>query len=146
MKNKYTDDRREPFAAISLVPMVGVVFVLACLFLAAGTPARTYSMSLPLPVLCSEGFMPPTVYEVAIDADGAAWVDGKRRSDAALEAELVGLTAPLADIELRLMPSSDVQHERVIEIIAMAERARIEQIVFYPFDASMIGQPSTRSL
>ncbi len=83
MENRYTGDRREPIAAISLVPLVGVVFVLACLFLVAnGAPTRTLSLAQQT-IFCTLGMEPPEYLELGIAPDGAAWERGERLSEAA---------------------------------------------------------------
>ena len=127
MENRYTGDRRDPIATISLVPMIGVVFVLACLFLAAnGAPTRTLSLAEQT-TFCTLGMEPPERLELGIAPDGSAWERGERLSDAALEARLIELGL-WPNKRLMVQPDPDLRYERVAEITALAHRAHIAEV------------------
>ena len=127
MENRYTGDRRAPIATISLVPMVGVVLVLACLFLAAnGAPARTLQLAQQT-IFCTEGMEPPEYLELGIAPDGTIWERGEHLTEAALEARLVELGL-WPNRRLILYPDPDLRYERVAEISALAHRAHIGEI------------------
>ena len=140
MSNRYIADRREPIAAISLVPMVGVVFVLACLFLAANAPARSVPLTLPLPVGGGCGAGPNATLEIAVAADGSAQVDDRSLTDEALRDRLVEFgRTPFG--ELLFVPDPDVRHERIVELVAYAQDAGIDKIVF--LNSARPVQPSS---
>jgi biopolymer transport protein ExbD len=128
MGNRYIGDRREPIATISLVPMIGVVFVLACLFLAAnGAPTRTLRLAEQEAIFCTLGMEPPVRLELGIAPDGTAWERAERLSDAALEARVIELGL-WPNKRLMLQPDPDLRYERIAEITALAHRAHIAEV------------------
>lgn len=129
MRQTYVDAPREPIAKFSLAPMVGVVFVLACLFLAAGAPARTYSMNLPPAMLCCGCDVPQTVV-VTVAADGSIAVDDDRSTDEALQARLIELSGKPNAPSVTFVVAPEVRHDRVLALVGYAEQAHVPKILF----------------
>ena len=109
--------------------MVGVVFVLACLFLAAGAPARTYSMNLPPATLCCFCDVPQTLV-VAVAADGSISIDDDRSTDEALQARLIEWSGRPNAPSVTFVVAPEVRHDRVLALIGYTEQAHVAKILF----------------
>ena len=140
MRKSYLDESRTPIASFSLAPMVGVVFVLACLFLAAGAPARTLSVTLPPAMLCC-GCTVPDPLVVAVAADGSIAINDEKATEEALQARLIEWANTRTSPVVAFVVAPDVRHDRVLAVVAYAEQAHIRNITFERMPAPRLREP-----
>lgn len=121
----------QPMAEINVTPMVDVMLVLLVIFIITA-PLFQQAVSIDLPKVDSSSIEEaPLAVDLAIDAAGEIYVDGRRTEAAQLEARLRAANAANKQpVELHLRAERATRYERVTEVMAAAQRVGIGRIAF----------------
>jgi len=129
----------QPMAEINTTPLVDVMLVLLVIFIITA-PLFHQAVPVDLPKVDSTKLADkPRIVTVAIDGEGAVFVDGER-IDAnevhGLEARFQSVVAAGGDPELHLRADRNTRYERVTEVLAAAQKAGLAKIAFVTEPAS----------
>jgi biopolymer transport protein ExbD len=121
----------QPMVEINTTPLVDVMLVLLVIFIITA-PLLNQVVPIDLPKVDAARIddQPRTV-EVAMDAGNRIFVDGKEVTIDSLAAHLGSMaTNRLPAPEMHLRAYRSTQYERVIQVMAIAQRAGISKIAF----------------
>jgi biopolymer transport protein ExbD len=121
----------QPMVEINTTPLVDVMLVLLVIFIITA-PLLNQVVPIDLPKVDAARIddQPRTV-EVAMDAGNRIFVDGKEVTIDSLAARLGSMaTNRLPAPEMHLRAYRSTQYERVIQVMAIAQRAGISKIAF----------------
>lgn len=113
---------------INTTPLIDVLLVLLIL-LVITLPRLTHHIALELPVGQPSG-PPPTVTNVEVDFDGHVYWNGVAVSDERLEQWFNEVAATPGLV--RVLPDRHVRYERVAQVLASAQRARVTHLAVAP--------------
>jgi biopolymer transport protein ExbD len=120
-----------PMAEINTTPLVDVMLVLLVIFIITA-PLFHQAVPIDLPKVDSSKLdEKPKVVQLAIDGQGAIFVDGAATPRESLSAALKGRVLPGQPApELHLRGDRATRYERVTEVMAAAQKAGITKIAF----------------
>jgi biopolymer transport protein ExbD len=127
----------QPMVEINTTPLVDVMLVLLVIFIITA-PLLNQAVPIDLPKVDATRLNEkPRAIQVALNAQGAIFVDGTQVSPEALDERLrsalsTGSPAP----ELHLRADRSTHYERVTEVMARAQKAGITKIAFMTEAAS----------
>lgn len=123
----------QPMAEINTTPLVDVMLVLLVIFIITA-PLFHQAVPVDLPKVDSTKLNDkPRVVSVAIDGEGAVFVDGElidRNEVHALEARFQFFVVAGGEPELHLRADRGTRYERVTEVLATAQKAGLTKIAF----------------
>jgi biopolymer transport protein ExbD len=121
----------QPMVEINTTPLVDVMLVLLVIFIITA-PLLNQAVPIDLPKVDAARIDDqPRAVEVAMDAENRIFVDGKEVTIDALAARLGPMaTNRLPTPEMHLRAYRSTQYERVIQVMAIAQRAGISKIAF----------------
>jgi biopolymer transport protein ExbD len=123
----------QPMAEINTTPLVDVMLVLLVIFIITA-PLFHQAVPVDLPKVESTKLDDkPRVVSVAIDGEGAVFVDGERldRNEVhGLESRFQSIVVAGGDPELHLRADRGTRYERVTEVLAAAQKAGLAKIAF----------------
>ncbi|MGI4777916.1 MAG: ExbD/TolR family protein [Janthinobacterium lividum] len=121
---------QRPLSDINVTPLVDVMLVLVVIFIVT-TPLMASAIRLDLPRTdAGKSAEVPKFVSLAIDADGRLFVDGQPISEADLPARLTSAAAVSRDTEIQLRADRTVPYGRVVELMAIANKAGLGRIGF----------------
>lgn len=120
---------RDPhiFAQINVTPFIDVLLVLLIMLILT-IPVATHKLPVDLPTPQDERVPPATPHQLAIDAGGALYWDGRRIADAELPALLAA--AVRTDVPLAMNPDAQTRYERFEQVLAKVRRAGVTRLGF----------------
>ena len=119
-----------PLSDINVTPLVDVMLVLVVIFIVTA-PLMASAIRLDLPRTdAGRATEVPKSVSVAIDAGGRLFVDGQPLSEADLPARLAAVAAASRESEVQLRADRTVPYGRVVELMAVANKAGPSRIGF----------------
>jgi biopolymer transport protein ExbD len=121
----------QPMSEINTTPLVDVMLVLLVIFIITA-PLFHQAVPVDLPRVDSSKLVDkPEVVQLAIDAEGRVFVDGKGVDLAALGAAFADRVKPGGLLpELHLRADRGTRYERVTAVLAAAQKAGLTKIAF----------------
>jgi biopolymer transport protein TolR len=123
----------QPMSDINVTPLVDVMLVLLVIFIIAA-PLMSSRLELELPQstepVRSDAIEDDVHVMVALDAQGQVYWGDELVGDAELEQRLRLAAQQDRATELRLQADERVSHGRVIQVMAMAQRAGLPRLGF----------------
>ena len=120
-----------PMAEINMTPLIDVMLVLLVIFMITA-PLMVSAVRVELPQASAAPVADaatPTL-EVAIDKAGLVYLRDKPLAGAALEAGLREAATRDVNTEVQLRADSEVPYGRVVEFMALANRAGLSRVGF----------------
>jgi len=120
----------EPMSDINVTPLVDVMLVLVVIFILTA-PLMVSAVRLDLPRTGQA--QPADVVRpllLAIDAQGAVFLDNQPQTLAALAAALAPVAAEDAQTEVQLRADTAVPYGRVVEVMGVVQQAGLSRIAF----------------
>ena len=120
----------EPMSDINVTPLVDVMLVLVVIFILTA-PLMVSAVRLDLPRTGQA--QPADVVRpllLAIDAQGAIFLDNQPQTLAALAAALAPVAAEDAQTEVQLRADTAVPYGRVVEVMGVVQQAGLSRIAF----------------
>lgn len=128
--NGFTEPGESVMAEINMIPLVDIMLVLLIIFMIT-VPVVTHTVRVDLPRAAnSQSRLEPETVTIVVTAEGAVhW--NQALIDAATLAQLLA-TAATADPQPHLHLHGDrrVEYEKVIQVMAAAQRAGVRRIGF----------------
>ncbi len=120
-----------PLSEINVTPLVDVMLVLLVIFMLTA-PFLTHSLRLDLPRAPAPAAPaePGPALRLEIDRGGQAFLDGLAVSDTQLAQRLAEAAAARPDAELQLRADQTVPYGRVVQLMALAQKAGLWRIGF----------------
>ncbi len=125
--------RRNESPEVNITPLIDVVFLLLIFFMVSTTFRHHFEISLDLPRASSEQPAAPAKVELAIDAEGHYYLDGRRLVNQRLETlERALARIAEADPKTPLVIAADgrTPHQAVITAMDAARRAGLTRLTF----------------
>ena len=120
-----------PMAEINMTPLIDVMLVLLVIFMVTA-PLMVSAVRVELPQASAAPVADaatPTL-EVAIDKAGLVYLRDKPLAGAALEAALRDAATRDASTEVQLRADTELPYGRVVEFMALANRAGLSRVGF----------------
>ena len=124
-----------PMAEINMTPLIDVMLVLLVIFMVTA-PLMVSAVRVELPQASAAPVADaatPTL-EVAIDKAGLVYLRDKPLAGAALEAALRDAATRDATTEVQLRADTELPYGRVVEFMALANRAGLSRVGFVAQD------------
>ena len=120
-----------PMAEINMTPLIDVMLVLLVIFMITA-PLMVSAVRVELPQASAAPVADSTTptLEVAIDKAGLVYLRDKPLAGAALEAGLRAAATRDVNTEVQLRADSEVPYGRVVEFMALANRAGLSRVGF----------------
>ncbi len=116
---------------LNATPLIDVLLVLLVMLIFT-LPIATHAVKLNLPQGPSTSPPPPSV-RITIESDGAIyWDDERMASTSALAPRFQALAGQQSPPLIRVMPDRRARYEIVAQVLAAAQRARIERLTVMP--------------
>lgn len=120
----------EEISEINMTPLVDVMLVLLIIFIIT-VPVITHSVKVDLPQATQQATqVKPDVVTLAVQRDGTLIWNDEKISLENLEARLYVLSRQDNQPELRIQGDKAVEYEKVVQVMAAAQRAGVEKIGF----------------
>ncbi|MDB5890747.1 MAG: outer rane transport energization protein ExbD [Polaromonas sp.] len=124
------DDTDDVMNEINMTPMVDIMLVLLIIFIIT-VPVLKHSINVELPQASTEAqVIKPETLRLAVDAQGAYFMDETPVSDAELGPRLQAAAARTPQPELHIRGDKSVRYERVVQAMAAAQQAGLKKIGF----------------
>ncbi len=121
---------QRPLSDINVTPLVDVMLVLVVIFIVTA-PLMASAIRLDLPRTdAGRAAEVPKFVSLAVDAGGRLFLDGQPFSDADLAARLSAVAAASRDTEIQLRADRNVPYGRIVELMAVANKAGLARIGF----------------
>lgn len=126
--NSY-DDQQE-MSEINMTPLVDVMLVLLIIFIIT-VPVITHSVKVDLPQASQQPTeVKPDVVTLTVQRDGSLMWNDETLTFENLELRLQAVAQQDQQPELRIQGDKAVEYEKVIQVMAAAQRAGIEKLGF----------------
>lgn len=123
------DDQHE-MSEINMTPMVDVMLVLLIIFIIT-VPVITHSVKVDLPKASLQANeVKPKVVTLTIQRDGALMWNDEKLTLEQLELRLQAIAKQAQQPELQIQGDRAVEYEKVIQVMARAQRAGVEKLGF----------------
>lgn len=124
------DPGETEMSEINMIPLVDVMLVLLIIFMIT-VPVATHAVKLDLPRAHNQpNLIEPETVTIAVSADGLVHWNGEVVSDEVLERRLGAAAAATPQPELHVRGDRRVEYERVIRVMAAAQRAGVGKLGF----------------
>jgi biopolymer transport protein ExbD len=120
---------RERRASIDLAPLIDMVFILLVFFLLTATFIPEQGLGLQRARSTQGEAIGPRALRVAITADGALYLEGRRIDEAVLKASCEARLRSEADARLVLVPDRDLPSGSLVAVMDLAREAGLDNIV-----------------
>jgi len=118
----------EPMMDINTTPLIDVMLVLI-ITLIMSIPVMTHAVKLDMPpVTSAPPLTPPTVINLVIDFDGKVYWDGEPVDLPMLESRFRSVASLDPQPELHIRPDKWAKYDAVAQVLAAAQRNRMEKI------------------
>ncbi|MCQ8896694.1 biopolymer transporter ExbD [Limnobacter humi] len=125
--NAYDDDE---ISEINMTPLVDVMLVLLIIFMIT-VPVITHSVKVDLPQASQQPTdIKPEVVTLTVKKDGALLWNDDALDLPALEGRLKAAAAQTTQPELRIQGDRHVEYEKVVQVMAAAQRAGLQKLGF----------------
>ncbi len=115
---------------LNATPLIDVLLVLLVMLIFT-LPIATHAVKLNLPQ--GPGASPPPMVRITIESDGAIyWEDARVESASALAPRLQAVAGQQIPPLVRVVPDRRARYEVVAQVLAAAQRARIERLTVAP--------------
>jgi biopolymer transport protein ExbD len=114
---------------LNVTPLIDVMLVLLVMLIFT-LPIATHAVKLNLPH-GNPGSPPPTI-RISIESDGAIYWDDARTTLSALAPRFQTLAGQQIPPLVRVMPDRRARYEIVAQVLAAAQRARIDRLTVMP--------------
>jgi len=126
--NSY-DDQQE-MSEINMTPLVDVMLVLLIIFIIT-VPVITHSVNVDLPQASQQPTeVKPDVVTLTVQRDGALMWNDETLTFENLELRLQAVAQQDKQPELRIQGDKAVEYEKVVQVMAAAQRAGVEKLGF----------------
>lgn len=126
--NSY-DDQQE-MSEINMTPLVDVMLVLLIIFIIT-VPVITHSVKVDLPQASQQPTeVKPDVVTLTVQRDGSLMWNDETLTFENLELRLQAVAQQDKQPELRIQGDKAVEYEKVIQVMAAAQRAGVEKLGF----------------
>ena len=126
--NSY-DDQQE-MSEINMTPLVDVMLVLLIIFIIT-VPVITHSVKVDLPQASQQPTeVKPDVVSLTVQRDGSLMWNDESLTFENLELRLQAVAQQEKQPELRIQGDKAVEYEKVIQVMAAAQRAGVEKLGF----------------
>ena len=119
----------EPMMDVNTTPLIDVMLVLLVMFIITIPPTKDATkLDMPVntpPTTISE---PPRVINLVIDFDGTYYWDGEVLSLAQIEERFAVESSRTVQPELHIRPDKFVKYNFVAEVLAAAQRGRMDKL------------------
>lgn len=123
-------EKQEPMADMNVIPLVDVMLVLLVVFIVTA-PVVTHSVVLQLPQASSTPTDEvPDQHTIALDADGALYLDDQPTNFAELEQTLADTYAVNPEIAVFVRADETTQYALIARIMATVRNAGISRLGF----------------
>jgi biopolymer transport protein ExbD len=124
------EDGEDALATINMVPLIDIMLVLLVIFIITA-PLLTNAIKIDLPKAVAQANpLPPEHVEIAIDAAGQVFWNGKPVDKPALQNALQTAAAQPTPPELQLRAERTTAYEKVAQVMAAATNAGLTRIAF----------------
>ena len=126
--NSY-DDQQE-MSEINMTPLVDVMLVLLIIFIIT-VPVITHSVKVDLPQASQQPTeVKPDVVTLTVQRDGSLMWNDETLTFENLELRLQAVAQQEKQPELRIQGDTAVEYEKVVQVMAAAQRAGVEKLGF----------------
>lgn len=126
--NSY-DDQQE-MSEINMTPLVDVMLVLLIIFIIT-VPVITHSVKVDLPQASQQPTeVKPDVVTLTVQRDGSLMWNDEALTFENLELRLQAVAQQEKQPELRIQGDKAVEYEKVVQVMAAAQRAGVEKLGF----------------
>ncbi|PZO16515.1 MAG: biopolymer transporter ExbD [Betaproteobacteria bacterium] len=126
--NSY-DDQQE-MSEINMTPLVDVMLVLLIIFIIT-VPVITHSVKVDLPQASQQPTeVKPDVVTLTVQRDGSLMWNDETLTFENLELRLKAVAQQEKQPELRIQGDKAVEYEKVVQVMAAAQRAGVEKLGF----------------
>ncbi|WP_334119718.1 ExbD/TolR family protein [Limnobacter sp.] len=126
--NSY-DDQQE-MSEINMTPLVDVMLVLLIIFIIT-VPVITHSVKVDLPQASQQPTeVKPDVVTLTVQRDGSLMWNDEELTFKNLELRLQAVAQQEKQPELRIQGDKAVEYEKVVQVMAAAQRAGVEKLGF----------------
>lgn len=126
--NSY-DDQQE-MSEINMTPLVDVMLVLLIIFIIT-VPVITHSVKVDLPQASQQPTeVKPDVVTLTVQRDGSLMWNDEELTFENLELRLQAVALQEKQPELRIQGDKAVEYEKVVQVMAAAQRAGVEKLGF----------------
>lgn len=126
--NSY-DDQQE-MSEINMTPLVDVMLVLLIIFIIT-VPVITHSVKVDLPQASQQPTeVKPDVVTLTVQRDGSLMWNDEELTFKNLEPRLQAVAQQEKQPELRIQGDKAVEYEKVVQVMAAAQRAGVEKLGF----------------
>jgi biopolymer transport protein ExbD len=126
--NSY-DDQQE-MSEINMTPLVDVMLVLLIIFIIT-VPVITHSVKVDLPQASQQPTeVKPDVITLTVQRDGSLMWNDEELTFENLELRLQAVALQEKQPELRIQGDKAVEYEKVVQVMAAAQRAGVEKLGF----------------
>jgi biopolymer transport protein ExbD len=116
---------------LNVTPLIDVLLVLVVMFIIT-VPIATHAVKLDLPVAGAHA-PPRPVVDVEIDFDGRVFWNGNgARNDQELQRWFASVAHDSPQPVIKVWPEKRAPYERVAQVLAAAQRARVTNIALAP--------------
>ena len=123
------DDQQE-MSEINMTPLVDVMLVLLIIFIIT-VPVITHSVKVDLPQASQQPTeVKPDVVTLTVQRDGSLMWNDESLTFENLELRLQAVAQQEKQPELRIQGDKAVEYEKVIQVMAAAQRAGVEKLGF----------------
>jgi biopolymer transport protein ExbD len=131
MAGTFIDETCEDtLAEINMIPLIDIMLVLLVIFIVTA-PLLTNAIKIDLPKAVAQANpLPPEHVEIAIDAAGQVFWNGKAVDKVGLQNELHAAAAQPIPPELQLRAERTTAYEKVAQVMAAATNAGLTRIAF----------------
>ena len=125
-----TSEDNEPLNEINMVPLIDVMLVLLIIFIITA-PLLTHAVKVDLPKASSAiSVQKPESIELAIDAKGQLFWNGKAMASSELGPRLKEASSKDAQTELHIRADRTTPYEQVAQVMSTAAREGVVKIGF----------------
>lgn len=130
MAGQVSDNTDEVMGEINMIPFIDVMLVLLIVFIIT-VPVMKHSVTIELPKASNEPEdTKPQTLSLAVQADGAYFIDDAPVPDGELSSLFVKAAARNPQPDLHIRGDKDVRYERVAKAMAAAQQAGLKKIGF----------------
>lgn len=124
------DKSSQPIAEINMVPLIDVMLVLLVIFMLTA-PLLTSAVRLDLPSAdAPPAAAAPAPLTLALDAKGALFLNDRPMTSEQLRERLQDAARLNPEAELQLRADQSLAYGRVVEVMALAQKAGLSRIGF----------------
>jgi biopolymer transport protein ExbD len=119
----------EPMMDVNTTPLIDVMLVLLILFIITIPPTKhSTKLDMPQPNQPTVQTAPPTVINLVVDFDGKYYWDGEELSLQQIETRFDVESKRVPQSELHIRPDKWVKYDAVADLLAAAQRGRMEKL------------------